>query len=323
MIETAPGAAADPAVVEGLLRDELGQGDAMLGSAAPILRHLLANDDNSIFSEEVIARLRGMFADLARQLLDLLAAAEGESASREHAPADIAALSDLLLEQPALLGHAHAVALEGQLAERLHARLALDPVLSPLLQALVASAQAGIAADAMALLASQARFVQAQRRMQLPLIELPGDLLHTVLLAMRHHAGAGAADQERAAAAEMQMRSRYDESRTRLGQVARIVTAMGAGASVALSVSHAGVAIFVSALALASGQDRDLAVLSTGEGQLARLALSLRAAGLKPQAIEEQFLSLHPDALMPESFDVLSVDRAAAILAHSTAWPGG
>ena len=62
---------------------------------------------------------------------------------------------------------------------------------------------------------------------------------------------------------------------------------------------------------------------STGEGQLARLALSLRAAGLKPQAIEEQFLSLHPDALMPESFDVLSVDRAAAILAHSTAWPGG
>jgi hypothetical protein len=41
----------------------------------------------------------------------------------------------------------------------------------------------------MNLLAAQARFGQAQRRMRLPLAELPGDLLHGALIAMRHVVG--------------------------------------------------------------------------------------------------------------------------------------
>ena len=78
-------------------------------------------------------------------------------------------------------------------------------------------------------------------------------------------------------------------------------------------------AFFVSALALASGQDRDMAVLATNEGQLARLALALRAAGLKPAGVEEQFLALHPDVALPEGFETLGADRAAALLAQSGA----
>ena len=46
--------------VESMLRAELAQGDAMLSTAAPILRHLLVNDDLALFSDEVVARVRGM-----------------------------------------------------------------------------------------------------------------------------------------------------------------------------------------------------------------------------------------------------------------------
>ncbi len=60
--------------------------------------------------------------------------------------------------------------------------------------------------------------------------------------------------------------------------LARLVTGMGGGAIAALSVDHAGAAIFLTALSIGSGQDRDLAVLSTNDRQLARLALALRAA---------------------------------------------
>lgn len=80
--------------------------------------------------------------------------------------------------------------------------------------------------------------------------------------------------------------------------------------------------MFLSAVALASGQEREMAVLSTNEGQLARLALALRAAGLRTPAVEEQFVSLHPDVALPDGFDTLGADRAAAVLARSSAYPG-
>jgi hypothetical protein len=97
---------------------------------------------------------------------------------------------------------------------------------------------------------------------------------------------------------------------------------MGAGAPAALGIGHAGVALFLSALALASRQDREQVVMATSEGQMARLALSLRAAGIKATAIEEQFIALHPDAEMPAGFGLLSTDRAAAILAGATVFAG-
>ena len=61
--------------VETRLRDELAQGDAILSTAAPILRHLLVNEDQALFSDEVVARVRWMLTDVARQLLHALAEA--------------------------------------------------------------------------------------------------------------------------------------------------------------------------------------------------------------------------------------------------------
>jgi hypothetical protein len=312
-----------PASVETVLRDELAHGDAMIGTIAPILRHLLANDEHSVFGDEIIAAMRGMMADVARQLLDARTEAAGDTGDREHDPAQIAAMVEHFSTQPGFLAHVHALALEWQLTNRLQARLALDPVLSPLLQALIASNDASVAASSMALLAAQARFVQNQRRMQLPLSELPGDLLHAGLLALRGVAADDAESQNQAVVAEQKLRASFDESRSRLGLISRLVTGMGGGATVALSVTHAGLAIFLSALAIASGQDRDMATLATNESQVARLALALRACGLRPEVIEEQFGSLHPEVTLPPNFEQLGADHAAALLARSAAYPGG
>lgn len=308
----------DPAeIVAASLGAELARGDAMLSSIPPILRHLLVNDDHSVFGDEIIARVRGMLADLASQLRDDLRDARGDERGEADEDEPEAELVRLLADVRGLVTHLHALALETQLTDRLHGRLGLDPVLSPLMQALVSSSDRTTSGTAMNLLAAQSRFVQSQRRMQLALTELPGDLLHGALMAMRAQAGTEPDADAAAQAAEAAVRGRYDESRCRLGLIARMITGMGGGAVAALSVTHAGVALFLSALSIATGQDRDLAVLSTNEGQIGRLALTLRAAGLRTAEIEEQFLALHPEVTLPDDFDSLAADRAAAILAIS------
>jgi len=205
------------------------------------------------------------------------------------------------------------------LTQRLHARLGLDAVLSPLLQALIASPDAATAGAGMSLLAAQARFTQAQRRMQLPLGELPADLLHTALVALRGRSELSLAQID---AAERRICEKFDEGRSRLGLMTRLILGMGGGAHVALSVDHAGAALFLTALGIANGQDRALAVISTNEVQVARLSLALSAAGLKAPAIEEQFLALHPDIALPEGFEAIVPDRAAAMLAQGSGYPG-
>ena len=322
MSETAVHSASLDAV-ETVMRDELAQNAVTAASIVPIMRHLLTSDGSSIFSDDVVARVRGMLADVTRQLLDaqLAGGAEGERA--DHPEELCAELGEALVGNAAFLFHLHALALEWQLADRLQARMGLDPVLTPLLQALIASPEPAVAELAMNLLAAQARFCQSQRRMQLPLGELPGDLLHAALVAMRAIAGTEPERDARAAAAEAAIRASYDEGRNRLGMLARIVTGLGGGAVAALSLTHAGVAIFLSALSIGSSQDRDTTALATNEAQLARFALALRASGRKPEAVDEQFVMLHPEIALPPGFDRLGADRAAALLAVSGSYAGG
>jgi hypothetical protein len=300
--------------VEQLLRDELGRGDTMIATSRPILRHLLANDDHALFNDEMIARVRGMINHVAAQLLFALAAAADAPDRARYAAERHDELAQALFEDTAFLAHAHALTLEAQLAERLQARSGIDAMLSPLVQELAAAREMDMAALSMTVLAAQARFMQHHRRMELPLRELPGDLFHRALLSLRAHAG-GAEDA--AEEAERELREAYDESSGRLGLLTRLVVAMGQKATRALAIDHAGLAIFSTALAMASGQERDLAVLSFADRQFARLALALRAAGLKQQAVEEQLLFLNPEIALPDGFDMLRADRAAALLAGS------
>jgi hypothetical protein len=301
--------------VESLLRDELAEGDVMLSTATPILRHLLVNDDQALFSDEVVARTRGMLTHVARQLLHAQAEAAQVVERGPFLSDREDALAEALANEPAILAHVHALTIEAKLALQLQSRFNIDPVLCPLLQELVASRDDVVAGSAMAALAAQARFIQHHRRMSLPLGELPADLFHAALLTLRANAG----DREDAAtAAERALRDAFDESHGRLGLISRLVMRMGKTAARALNVDHAGMAIFATALAMASGQDRDLTVLTFSDRQFARLALAMRAAGLKQPVVEEQFLYLHPDISLPDGFAMMSADRAAALLASSS-----
>jgi len=315
--------ASTPSLNPQSLEEELGaaleRADSDAGTVVPILRHVLSNEDNSLFGDEIVARIRGMVRHLAVQLLDRLDAGADGGFPAEHGDEQVAGLSDLLLESDALVRHLHATALETQIVDRLHARFGTDPVLTPLLQAQVSAADPDLSALAMRFLAAQARHGQAQRRMKLSLLELPGDHLHHALLALQSidpeaNAAAGLAAQT--------VRHDYDEATTRLGLASLLLARMGASAIEALSLNHAGVALFASALALGSGLDRDSAVLATHETQAVRLALALRSAGIKPDAVREQCLALHPDLEFPEQFEAIGPDRAAALLAAGNAFEG-
>jgi len=299
---------------EAILRDQLARGDAVLSTIAPILGHLTVSSENSLFNDEVVANIRGLAGHVAQELLNAQAS-ETAKDDRNRVYAGKDALVTALLAHGAFLSHCHALALETALAEQLHRRSDIDPVLSPMLQALISSSDADVSSSAMAALTAQACFIQQMGRMELKAGELPGDLFHEAIQLWREHAVQDT--QDAAARAEVQLRANYDESKSRLGLLSRLVSGMGKGAQAGLSVSHAGAAIFLSALAHLTKQPRGTVTVSTNERLLGRLVLALRAAGLKPKEVEEQILLIHPEAQLPEGFDLLRSDRAAAILSET------
>lgn len=310
--ETISGEGADP--LERSVRSRLAQSDAIITTARPILRHLLANDDHALFSDLVVARVRGMMSDIARQLLHAVAVEAEVDDRGAFVEKREAKLAGLLLRDTELLAHAHACTIEAQLAERLGQRSGIDPVLSPLVQELTASENELTAAEAIHLLSAQARFMQQCRRMQMSLDELPGDLFHKALVVLGQTESVA---KDIVLSAEHKLRQKYDESARRVALISRLVMGMQRKATRALEIDHAGLAIFISALAISSGQGRDLTILSLGENQALRLALLLRAAGLSDKAMQEQVLFLHPEADFPQGFERLTAATAEKLLAES------
>lgn len=291
--------------VEENLRARLAQGDVAAGSVQPVLRHLLGKESTAVFGDEVLARVRGMVEHMAHQLI-----AAATKPAAVVAPEAVDQLSGALLEHGDLLAHVHALALEWQIAERLEQHLAIDPVVPPLLQAMIASPEPQTQDLAMKLLTSHTRWSQGHRRMQLALTELPSGLLHEVLLILQD----SGADAQPAA---NRLPTTYDENASRLALAASLVTTMGSAATVALDLRHAGSTLFFTALALGSGQPRDAMILAAFEKSATRLMLSLRAAGQGGPAIGQQLFALLPEAVLDEDVARLSSERAAAILAGS------
>jgi len=298
--------------VEALLRDELARADRALGSAAPVLGHLLASSGHALINDAIIARVRGMLNDLARQLGEAMDRTIGSS-DHEFVPSE--ELADQLASDHTILAHCHAAAMEGYLTERLDQRSSVDPVLSPLWQELIASDDPARAELAMSAMATQARFIQSQRRMQQPLGELaPAILERTVRLwALSTPAELGPA----IGSAIQGIKQSYDEAASRAGLLGRLISAMGRGAIAALELDHAGFALFATALSTLTGQSRDRAVMACHEGQAARLAISLRAAGLGGEAIERQFLLLEPALRLPNGLETMSSESAHQLLRQS------
>ncbi|MEP3051683.1 MAG: hypothetical protein ABJP48_01710 [Erythrobacter sp.] len=304
-----------PSAIEAILKDELKRGDLALNGVAPVLTHMLANSGGSLVSEAIVARLRGMLADLARQLLQATGAVNAGSGKPPVDPDVQSDLADHLAGDSVVLSHCYALAMEGHLSERLERKVGLDPVMSPLVQELIASTNQEIAELAIAILAAQSRFVQSQKRMEMPLGELPAELFHSLM--RRWESFPGQINVEDFEGVLEQLKSSYDEGASRVGLFARAISAMQKGARAALELELAGFALFVSALSGLTRQPRELAILSCHERQLARLALGLRTTGLNEQEIERQFEILHPGQMLPDGLDKLLPEQAQAILNKS------
>lgn len=285
------------------LRMALARGEQIRAVSAPALQHLLAAPDHSLIEEAVVAQVRGMLTDLAGQLIEARSYSTAPGASPDEA------MLARLLEEPELRTHCQALALEWRLAQKLEAELALDPVLSPLLQAWVAEADAATGSLAMAALAAQARFAQAQRRMELPLGELPAELFHAVLSAARDVAPDGAA--------EARLRSEYEEAASRLALLARLAREAGGQTPRALTIEDAGVALWLSVLAARSGESRERTACAAADPHLGRLLLTLRAAGMIPSEAERQALRVLPDAELPRGLADVGTREAAQWLADA------
>lgn len=307
----------DPGAIEALLRDDLAHADQVMIHMGPILQHLLRNDDNSIFSDEIIARVRGMLSDLARQLVQAVGEAAGHDNSAAWAREAGDDLADMLAGNQALLNHLHMLAVEWQLTEKMQGRLGLDPVLTPLLQDIIASRDPDLAARGMNLLAAQAQFGQLMRRMQIPLSELPGDLHHIALMTMQAYVAEDPSGLAAAGAAESTLRQQRMTAASRLELLDHVIGQLAGDSGRGLKIDTAGIALFLSTLASGAGMSREMAIMCTTESQMARMALALSAAGADRTNLVTTFSALHPQTSLPDGIDQIVPDAAAAMLASS------
>lgn len=305
----------DDKTIEDALHDALMRGDAAISSASTVLRLLLDNENRVLFTDEIVARTRGMINDLARQLLQA-------STRFGHARKPFAWGSEQtqkliknLIADNVLLDHVHAMALEFHLSMELQECHALDPALSPLLQAQAGSGDHDAAGNVMQLVAAQTQFHQQTRRMELPLDELPPGLFDRALQILRVDSED---DPDSFHEIAEHLRSNRDSGHSRLALLVRQLAQLD-NASVALVLPMAGVSLFFTALAGVTRQDRSALVLAANERRAVRFILSLRAAGLEPGAIADVLAWLSPDVALPDCFQSLGVDDAWGVLEETFA----
>ena len=129
------------------------------------LLHLLATPDHSLFSDEIVARIRGMCHHLACRCAGAGELRDVGTGDLRRSPWGGSGRAFRL--EPGSLSHCHALALEWQLAETLDA-IRHRPRPAPLVRDLTAQTTTHCSA-ATGTLTAQARFAQTQQRMELPL----------------------------------------------------------------------------------------------------------------------------------------------------------
>ncbi len=249
----------------------LADADRRLGACGIVLEHRVALGPCRLLDDRTVARVGSLLSDLSAQL-----------AGPDTGLA--ASVREMLAGRRAILTHLLALSVEARLAETLAVERGLDPRLPPLLR------RQTDATDTIALIAAQTRMDSAMRAMRLPLDELPGDLQH-LAWSISHvvHADHGqTAPMDRAASAAARP--------ARLDLQHQVLLGLGDDLQLALRIDEAGLGLFLSALALASGIARDTVALATAEDDPLRLALILRAAGLTQDAAAMQLLAIRPDA---------------------------
>ena len=272
-------------------RIALGDGAQARDRLDPVLHYLLLRPGPDVFNDAVLARTNALLADMAWRLLSVGGEDEVEAGGR--APLDLARR---LARQPELAGFCHALAVEEQVANRLAGDAGIDPVLSPLVQNLIASDDPTVSSLAMSALTAQTRASQWLRRGEMPLAELPADLMTLALTVRREHLGGEG--REQAASAEAQLRAQHDDGATRVALFDRLATALGPPG--VMDLAHAGVPLFIAMLAQRARLPRRRATMLLTTSQRATLAVALRAAGLKRRQIARQLLILGPQLPLPD-----------------------
>lgn len=306
------------------LAEELAVADRALAAACGLLPHLVPIARTALLADDILACIRGLINDLARQLADAVEETEAHPAKTAATQAlRVEAIASVLAGQGAFLAHFHALALEWRLLEDLRDRHGLDPVLTPLLRELATDDDAGLVALASDLIAAQSRHEDAMRRMAMPLGELPADLHHLAMNALLAAADGDAGAETLARRAEQRLRARHDEALGRDGLLNAILARLGTGAAKALDLRRAGGALFLTALACAAGQSRESVTMLLAEGQGLRCALMLRACGLDVLTSATILAMIHPRlAPMPELAGLSSAEASKLVEASEAGWGG-
>ena len=301
---TGPRAPFPAETAEHPLRASLARGEALAVHSARAMKAMMFVNDHSLVTEAIVAQAAGMIENLAAQLASHGSGSAASAAARTT-------LFESLLRVKELRVHCHGLALEWHLSLSLEQERALDPVLSPMLQLLVEQEDEGTAALAMAALTAQARFAQAQRRMELSLAELPAELFHHVL-AIARDIRPGWEDET-----EWELRTDFDEGTGRLALLARLSLESAAHWGNEFAVEKLGVALWLSALRAHTGEDRERLSGAAANPHPGRLLLVLRAAGMSPGEAERQVLFIHPNAEIPTGLQDVGTREAAQWLGEA------
>ena len=291
------------------LRELLAQGEQTRRALPQQLRHRIGFADPSLFDDELIARTRGLLVHLTSQIAGGRPPGSGTADHLEARDAVLRAVFD----SPAMLAHCHALALEYRLTRRLGDQAGIDPVLPSILQEMIASPNEATSHLATAVLAAQTRFLSNMERMQLPLRQLPGELLHDVFAIGRRWLG----EPIIADAVEQAVRTSYDEGATRTALLGRLVNSADYPQGRGWQLQEAGVPLFLAGLALAGGFSLHEAALLTTESQIARLALIMRTLRCNPSGINRNLYILHDEVALP-LIAGMNPDAASTLLARST-----
>jgi hypothetical protein len=177
---------------------------------------------------------------------------------------------------------------------------------------MIASPKEATSRLAAAVLAAQTRFLSNMERMQLPLRQLPGELLHDVFAIGRQWLG----EPIIADAVEQAVRTSYDEGATRVALLGRLVNSAEYPQARGWQLQEAGVPLFLANLALGAGLSLHEAALLTTQSQIARLALTMRTLRCNPGAINRNLYILHDEVALPFIAGV-EPDTASKMLAVS------
>ena len=284
-----------------------------------ILSTLVGETDQSLYSDVVIAQVRGLLRDAASRILRLQAEATGDRGRDDFVAEHVDGLTRLFSTDPELIGYAQHLALEWVAAQRLLQRPGIDMALSPLLQELIGHSYPSVAAVAMAVLAAQTRFSQSQRRMELPLEELSAEALKAAIGCWRRYHGGDASDA--LIRAEHKLRAATDEASTRLSLLERLCSMETRQTPAMFDVEQAGLGLFATALAFKTRQSRRVILCACLMRPKAGLALSLRAVGLRASDVERQCLVFEPDMAPLRGMESVGTREALQMLSQSNPAP--